>query len=81
MRLIVTFINEFVYFSSVEGARVKATSFHAQPCVQPSQVLSTVHEMGLRTLVNLEVAEFRKEDTIIGQALEVRNSQFICAVQ
>ena len=26
----------------------------------------TVHEMGLRTLVNLEVAEFRTEDAIQG---------------
>ena len=37
--------------------------------------------MGLRTLVNLEVAEFRTEDALIGQTLEVRNIQFICSLQ
>ena len=42
---------------------------------------TTVHEMGLRTLVKLEVAEFRTEGALIGKALEVRKSQFIFSVQ
>ena len=37
--------------------------------------------MGLRTLVNLEIAEFRTENALIGQVLEVHNTQFICSVQ
>ena len=40
-----------------------------------------VHKEGLRTFVNLEVPNFRAEKLRFGQALQVRNTQFICAVR